>query len=108
MDDPYILAFRFMGVSVWHKDPRTPNHPDPGWNGDTAGWTYPRLNAKEVAYAEYIAGKNNADDNLASWFPDIDYEFRAWRIKQIFRSHKKVARPWWRHPRYQFWNWRIL
>ncbi len=108
MDDPYILAFRFMGIPIWHKDPRKTNHPDPGRNGDIAGWTYPRLNAAEVAYAEYLAGKDNDDDNLASWFPGVDYEFRAGRIKQIFRCHKKVSRPWWRHPRFQFWNWRIL
>ena len=120
MDDPYILAFNVtlpfsrneFGMKksllrIWHKDPRAANHPDPGRHGDTAGWTHARLDAKEVALAEYLAGKDNDIDNLAYWFPNTSVEEREAKIKQIFRIHKSHARPWWRHPRWQFWNWRI-
>lgn len=120
MDDPYILAFDVklpfpknefgQGptlLRVWHKDPRTKGHPDPGRHGDVAGWTYPRLNAAEVAEAEYLAGRDNDVDNLNTFFPGAGYETRLGRIKQIFRIHKRVARPWWKHPRWQFWNWRL-
>ena len=119
-DDPFILAFRLsipltknqFGMqipllAIWHRDPRKEGHPDPGRHGDTAGWTFARLNAAEVAYAEFLAGKDNDFDNLKHWFPGQDYETRLGRIKQIFRLHKTHSRPWWHHPRWQFWNWRI-
>jgi len=120
MDDPYTLAFnvtwpfgrdqwgmRRSLLRIWHKDPRTPGHPDPGSHGDTAGWPWPRLDASEVAYAEFLAGMNNDIDNLADWFPGLSMEQRAGRIKQLFRLHKGHCRPWWRHPRWRFWNWRL-
>ncbi len=120
MDDPYILAFDVklpfpknefgQGLTllrVWHKDPRTNGHPDPDRHGDVAGWTFPRLSAKEVAYADYLAGKDNDIDNLSAFFPALKYEERRAHIRQIFRLHKKIARPWWRHPRWHIWNWRL-
>ena len=120
MDDRYILAFSitnpfsrdyFLGrkvlLRIWHRDPRTPGHPDPSRHGDVAGWISPRLTASEVAFAEHLAGKDNEFDNLEYWFPGLSLEERAGRIKQIFRLHKRHARPWWKHPRWQFWNWRL-
>lgn len=120
MDDPYIVAFRVLNpfkpmqygmrpalFYVWHKDPRTPGHLDPGSNGDVAGWAWPRLNASEIAYAEHLAGKDNDIDNLNAFFPGAEYETRLSRIKQLFRLHKGHTRPWWRHPRWHFWNWRL-
>jgi hypothetical protein len=107
MDDRFILVGRPFGVAIWHRDPRRKNHPDPGRYGDTAGWAWPRLNQREVEYAEFLAGKDNDIDNLNTFFPGQDYFDRLAHIKQIFRLHKRETRRWWQHPRWQFWNWRL-
>ena len=83
-DDPFILAFRIsvpltknqFGMQralfhIWHRDPREKGHPDPGSHGDTAGWAFARLNAKEIAYAEHLAGKDNDIDNLDGLYKSV-------------------------------------
>ena len=108
MDDPYIMVARPFGLTIWHKDPRKKNHPDPGSHGDTAGWTWARLDRREMDYADYLAGGDGNDfDNLLEFFPGKDPEQARGHIRQIFRLHKTLTRPWWRHPRWQFWNWRL-
>jgi len=104
MHDSSTLAFeicvsKLRLVEIWHIDPCV--------NGDedSCGWFFPRLSDDEMALAHSLI--YDEYDNLRRWFegtPDTD---AVYYICQIFRIHKARTRPWWQHPRWHFWHWKV-
>ena len=102
MHDPKTVAheIKLLGhyfITIWHVDPETDG------TDDSCGWPWPKLTAKERAYAEALI--TNEHDNLQHWFEDASQYDAIARICQIFRLYKGLARPWWKHPRWHFWHW---
>lgn len=98
-------------VTIWHRDPGNMKQPDVRRSDDTCGWPWPNLNAKEVTYAENLI--DNEIDNVRGFFGAWD-EKGEWELqrmkadlKQCFRLLKRLYRPWYKHPRWHFWHWRI-
>jgi hypothetical protein len=118
MHDSATLAFsinigKWHFITVWHVDPERDG------SDDSCGWAWPHLTRHEAAYARQLAACPY--DNLVHWFAGVDVpgiENEAYlqrcredevarRIAQIFRLHKWLSRPWWRHPRWHIWHWRV-
>lgn len=54
----------------------------------------------------------NPDDNLQSVFATPPHESlktheRERAIRCVIRAYRRFHRPWWRHPRWHVWHWRI-
>lgn len=102
MHDPKSVAheieiFGKYFITIWHVDPETDG------SDDSCGWPWPKLTQRERDYAESLI--TNEFDNLRHWFADCnELEARA-RIRQLFRLHAGLLRPWWKHPRWHFWHW---
>ena len=102
MHDPKTVAheIKLFGqyfITIWHVDPET--------NGDedSCGWPWPHLTERENTYVEALI--DNEYDNLRHWFADCDHYDAKAQLRQIFRLHKGLLRPWWKHPRWHFWHW---
>lgn len=104
MHDPETLAFvvkvgRWRLAEVWHVDPEI------GGDEDSCGWTFPKLTEYEMELADSLI--YDQYDNLKLWYQGVENREALRRIRQIFRIYKGAARPWWRHPRWHVWHWRI-
>lgn len=86
-------------LTIWHVDPEADG------SDDSCGWFHPPLTAKEAKLAKDLV--ENPHDNLQHWFPDFDKESAISRIARIFEILRRFDRPWWKHPRWHFWHWRI-
>lgn len=114
MHDPSTLAFevpsyaaRTKGLfgwcptllDIWHDDPETDG------TDDSCGWFNPGLSKSERTLVVNLI--DNEYDNLRSFFPDTDGDEAKRRLAHIFICYKRFSRPWWKHPRWHFWHWRI-
>lgn len=116
MHDPDTLAFEIQWpwwgrealgrtyypdlIQVWHHDPS-------GYDDIVCGWHYAPLTERQRAAAEELI--DHEFDNLRSFFPDCgnDADEMKRRVRRIFQCAYRVDRPWWRHPKWHFWHWRI-
>jgi len=106
MHDPMTVAheIRIFGhhlITIWHVDPETDG------TDDSCRWAWPRLTKKETGYANYLIDCEY--DNLRDWFNCSNDEAKS-HIRQVFRLHKSLTRPWWKRPRYprwHIWHWRL-
>jgi hypothetical protein len=99
MHDPRTLVFSSKLVRIWHVDP------EKGGDEDSCGWGWPKLSSDEIELAVSLIV--NPYDNLRRWFSDVDELEAEGRIMQIFKIHKRLTRPWWKHPQWHFWHWEI-
>lgn len=102
MYDPKTVAheIKLFGkyfITIWHVDPETDG------TDDSCGWAFSHLTEQEQEYSRCLI--ENEYDNLRHWFNDVPVNVAIYRIRQIFRLHKSLVRPWWRHPRWHFWHW---
>ena len=87
-------------ITLWHKDPERDG------SDDSCGWFSPHLTRKELEWCKELI--EYPHDNLQSFFGDAqDTHEMRWRLAVIIRNYKKSKRPWWRHPRWHIWHWRI-
>lgn len=99
MHDPMTVAFYFWSITIWHVDPEKDGI------DDSCGWVFPHLTKKERAEAETLI--TNPGDNIKSFFKGKSEDEMINHVSRIFRLHKRVQRPWWKHPRWHFWHWKI-
>jgi hypothetical protein len=73
------------------------------WMNRTSYWHRKRgLSPKQVAdYTFANSFPGNRDEGLD---PDADLKRTAWIIA---RAYMHYTRPWWRHPRWHIWHWKI-
>ena len=110
---PETEAFRFWGISIWHKDPCKDG------TDDSCGWSKPKLTKGEIKFAESLI--YNDFDNLRllfgeqqvqmvgdkAFFENCSFDDMVRNICCIFRNYKRFNRKWWQHPRWHFWHWKI-
>ena len=88
-------------LTIWHRDPA-----QLGYGDDSCGWFRPRLTDKELVWCKGLI--EHPEDNLQHFFADArdTHEMRG-RLAIIIRNYKGFKRPWWKHPRWHFWHWRL-
>lgn len=86
-------GYRNSLITIWHVDPERDG------TDDSCGWFIRgrHLSAADRALARDLI--ENEHDNLRDWFRDCDQEDAA--------CLRRRDRPWWRHPRWHVWHWRI-
>ncbi len=84
---------------VWHRDPERRG------DDDSCGWSRPNLTKAELAFVDRLI--TNPHDNLRSFFPGVRDMDQIWQLRRIWQCFKGFERPWWRHPRWHVWHWRI-
>jgi hypothetical protein len=101
-------GYRRSLITIWHRDPESDG------TDDSCGWTFPRLTKKEIDFCKDLI--YNENDNLRHWFDqnyspeDPQYptlDGMSSQVMQIMRCFKRFQRPWYRHPKYHFWHWKI-
>lgn len=116
MHDPDTLAFqikwpwwgRKIGKKTYYPDAVLVWHHDPS-NYDTyvCGWWYQPLTGQQRAKVDELI--DDEDDNIRSFFPDCgdDFDEMKRRTSRIFQIAYAFERPWWKHPKWHFWHWRL-
>lgn len=117
MHDPMTVAFTirspvghdsFNGkkyypalVTIWHHDPERDG------SDDSCGWF---MRGRHLSQADRDLARDlitNEYDNIKSWFTGRDDEERVSHLIGSFAALRRRERPWWRHPRWHVWHWRI-
>lgn len=114
MFDPDTVAFRFLGITIWHHDPCKDG------TDDSCGWSRPKLTEEEIKYVNSLI--DNDFDNVRNFFGEqqvkmvgdkaffenVSRDDMKRYIRILFRNYKReFCRKWWQHPRCHFWHWRI-
>ena len=113
MFDPDTVAFKFLGIRIWHHDPCKDG------TDDSCGWSKPKLTKQEIDFVADLI--DNEYDNLRdlfgsqqiinvgdkSFFEDCSKEDMKRNIRIIIKNYKRFIRKWWQHPKWHFWHWRI-
>lgn len=104
MHDPLTLIYHCSFFDLWHVDPGIVDD-------DTCGWMKPKLSQQEIDFAENMIDPPDSfwrgifvrhsddEENHANECKD--------HIRYLIRGLKKETRPWWQHPRFHFWHWKI-
>lgn len=91
MHDPNTVAFELgRWVTVWHRDPER------GGDEDSCDWFGSNLSKANGWWPGEV-------DELNALKPEVrDAVMFIW-----WKFRRKLGRPWYRHPRWHFWHWRI-
>lgn len=92
-------GYRPAMITVWHKDPERDG------SDDSCGWFSPRLTKAELARCKELI--RNPHDNIGHFFTETHDSGKEWQLAITWRALKRFNRPWWAHPRYHFWHYRI-
>lgn len=85
-------------ITVWHVDPETDG------TDDSCGYISPKLDESDLRIIdEMLNGEFNYRDAVAG---DSYFEKRSY-LHNILREYKRGVRPWWRHPKWHVWHWRL-
>lgn len=107
MYDPWTVAFEIRSpigrkskmfpegyheiwITIWHVDPETDG------TDDSCDWFGHRHTHENGWYPAAVNDYNSMSEEARQ---AIDFVWWMWR--------SKLGRPWWRHPRWHFWHWKI-
>lgn len=72
----------------------------------TIAWQLDRKDLKGRSLRDALTMGSSSD--ACQWFaPTLSTEERVGRFRGLVRAYLMSTRPWWRHPRWHFWHWRI-
>jgi hypothetical protein len=101
---PSGSRYRPTLVTIWHIDPET-DHTD-----DSCGWFAPKLSARQKQWLDQMMA--GSEDGILKPMEHYYGRDAADAIRShaaaAFREEGRVHRPWYRHPRWHIYHWRIV
>lgn len=99
--DKFLHTYHDPFITIWHCDPETDG------TDDSCDWFGSRFTkAQEAAIMQIL---DNPDDNIQGYFGDMDEYSMRFIVTCVARFTKRLfkPRPWWQHPRWHVWHWRL-
>lgn len=99
--DRFLRTYHDSIITIWHRDPETDG------TDDSCDWSGRHIPARYEARLKDLI--TNPDDNLTYFFGDVGGYEAKHRLFVIAANVQRIIkpRPWWRHPRWHVWHWRL-